>query len=350
MTPFPRDAYRPLVPYAPDRRPVPVDLSDNTSRWGPHPAALRIVREAEFETLTRYPAVYADSLKAAVARRFGVPLECIATGCGSDDLMDSTLRAAGEPGEEVVYMPPTFSMIEIFSQMNGMKLRPVPVLSAADPTILLEDDPALVYVCRPNNPTGDSLPREWVMRLLEAAGKDGPIVLLDEAYSDFAEDDFLEIATSTPRLLILRTMSKAYGLAGLRVGFAIGSPEVVAEVEKSRGPYKVNRIAEAAAAAALDDVEGWIPEVLARTKAERERLSLELSRRGLLPSPSQANFILLPLPMGKTSGEVTASLRDRGVAIRPFPDLPGIGDSIRISVGRPEETDLLLSALDEALQ
>jgi len=350
MTPFPREAYRPLVPYAPDRRPVPVDLSDNTSRWGPHPAALRIVREAELDTLTRYPAVYADPLKAAISRRFGVPVECIATGCGSDDLMDSTLRASGEPGEEVVYMPPTFSMIEIFSQMNGMKLRPVSVEDAEDPTVLLRDGPALVYVCRPNNPTGDSLSREWVTQLLDAVGADGPIVLLDEAYADFADEDFLAEAVSTPRLLILRTMSKVYGLAGLRVGFAIGSPEVVAEVEKSRGPYKVNRLAEAAAAAALDDVEGWIPEVLAKTKAERGRLFGELVQRGLSPQPSQANFLLLPLPNGKAAREVTAALRERGVAIRPFPDLPGFGETIRISIGRPDEMDLFLHALDEALQ
>jgi histidinol-phosphate aminotransferase len=350
MTPFPREAYRPLVPYSPDRRPVPVDLSDNTSRWGPHPAALRLIREAEVDALTRYPGVYADALKAAVARRFAVPVECVATGCGSDDLMDSTIRAAGEPGEEVVFMPPTFSMIEIFGRMNGMTLRPVPVREAADPTVLLRNGPALVYVCRPNNPTGESHSREWVGRLLNAVGEDGPIVLLDEAYADFAAGDFLAEAISTSRLLILRTMSKVYGLAGLRVGFAIGSPEVVAEVEKSRGPYKVNRLAEAAAAAALDDSEGWIPEVLAKTKAERERLFGELLRRGLSPQPSQANFLLLPLPAERTAKEVTAALRDRGVAIRPFPDLPEIGETIRISVGRPDETDIFLEALDEALR
>jgi histidinol-phosphate aminotransferase len=308
------------------------------------------VREAELDALTRYPAVYADPLKAAVSRRFGVPVECVATGCGSDDQMDSTLRAAGEPGEEVVYMPPTVSMIEIFSRMNGMRLRPVAVQDATDPTELLRNDPALVYVCRPNNPTGDSVSREWMSQLLDAVGSDGPIVLLDEAYADFAEEDFLAEAISTPRLLILRTMSKVYGLAGLRVGFAIGSPEVVAEVEKSRGPYKVNRLAEAAAVAALDDAEGWVPEVLAKTKTERERTFGELVRRGLSPRPSQANFLLLPLPSGKTAKEVTGALRERGVAIRPFPDLPEIGETIRISIGRPDEMDLFLSALDEALQ
>jgi histidinol-phosphate/aromatic aminotransferase/cobyric acid decarboxylase-like protein len=189
-----------------------------------------------------------------------------------------------------------------------------------------------------------------VGQLLDAVGADGPIVLLDEAYADFADEDFLAEAVSTPRLLILRTMSKVYGLAGLRVGFAIGSPEVVAEVEKSRGPYKVNRLAEAAAAAALDDAEGWIPDVLAKTKAERERLFAELVRRGLSPQPSQANFLLLPLPSGRTEKGVSAALRERGVAIRPFPDLPGIGETIRISIGRPHEMDLFLSALDEAVK
>jgi histidinol-phosphate/aromatic aminotransferase/cobyric acid decarboxylase-like protein len=241
-------------------------------------------------------------------------------------------------------------MIEIFSRMNGMRLRPVAVEDAADPRELLRNDPALVYVCRPNNPTGDSVSRAWVSQLLDAVGSDGPIVLLDEAYADFAEEDFLAEAISTPRLLILRTMSKVYGLAGLRVGFAIGSPEVVAEVEKSRGPYKVNRLAEAAAVAALDDAEGWVPEVLAKTKTEREHTFSELVRRGLSPRPSQANFLLLPLPSGRTAKEVTAVLRERGVAIRPFPDLPEIGETIRISIGRPDEMDLFLSALDEALQ
>jgi len=346
VTPFPREAYRPLTRYAPDRRPIEVDLSDNTSRWGAHPAALRAIREARDEDLTRYPSVYADDLRAAVVRRFGVPESSVATGCGSDDLLDSIFRAAGEPGEGVAYLPPTFSMVEIFARMNGMEPLSVAPAPGLEPERLLEGRPALVYLCRPNNPTGEVLPRSWVERLLEAVGGDGPIVLLDEAYADFGEDDFLAEAAASTRLVVVRTLSKAYGLAGLRAGFAVGPADVVAEIEKSRGPYKVNRLAERAAVAALDDREGWVPRVVGELRAERDRLLAALRTRGLSPLPSGANFLLLPLGEG-SAPETTAALRDRGIAVRPFPALPGIGDAIRISVGPSHETDRFLDALDE---
>lgn len=348
MTPFPRDAYQPLTRYAPDRRPVEVDLSDNTNRWGTHPAALRVLREAPVEDFVRYPSVYADGLRTAIARRFGISEESVTTGCGSDDLLDSTLRAAGEPGEGVTYQPPTFSMVEIFARMNGMV--PTPVGSGArklvEPEALLDGGPAVVYVCRPNNPTGEVQPREWVERLLAAAGPKGPIVLLDEAYSDFADDDFLEPAARSTRLLVVRTLSKAYGLAGLRVGFAVGPRDVIAEVEKSRGPYKVSRPAERAATAAIADEEGWVPRIVGFVRAERARVTKELEARGLRPFPSSANFVLVPVD---AAGSMTTALRERGVAVRPFPDLPGIGDTVRVSIGPREEMDRFLAALDETL-
>lgn len=367
MTPFPRESYRPLTPYAPDRRPIDLDLSDNTSRWGVHPAALAQLRalatDPAPEALLRYPAVYADGLREAVARRYGVPPECVATGCGSDDLLDSTFRAAGEPGEEVRYLPPTFSMVEIFAQMNGMvpralerraELPDLPYGPLPQPEELVRGSPALIYLCRPNNPTGEEFPREWVEAVLEAGGPQGPLVLLDEAYADFSGDTFLQEAPSTPRLMVLRTLSKVYGLAGLRVGFAVGSPEVIQEVEKSRGPYKVNRVAEGAAVAALDDLEGWCGLRIADAKEARESLRDALQARGLAPLASRANFLLLPLtsppfPGSRDAAAVTAALREQGVAVRPFPDLPGLGDAIRISVGPPSEMERFLAALDTIL-
>ncbi|MEX1258312.1 MAG: histidinol-phosphate transaminase [Gemmatimonadota bacterium] len=353
MTPFPRPAYRPLARYAPDRRPIEADLSDNTNRWGAHPAALRAIREAEASDLTRYPSVYADALRAAIARRFGVPQKSITTGCGSDDMLDSTFRASGEPGEAIVYFPPTFSMVEVFARMNGMVPRPLPAAAIAEPARLLEGSPALLYLCRPNNPTGEVLPKKKVERLIAAIGDEGPILLIDEAYADFADDNFLKVAAASARVLVVRTLSKAYGLAGLRVGFAVGSPQVIAEVEKSRGPYKVNRLAELAGIAVLEDREKWIPKVVSEVRAGRARLKDELQSRGLVTLPSGANFLLLPL--GDMAGgvhsaaEATAALRERGVAVRPFPTLPGIGDTIRISIGPWEEMERFLEALDEVL-
>ena len=348
MTPFPRPAYAPLTLYAPDRRPIDLDLSDNTSRYGPHPAALRTLHGAEPEALTRYPAVYADPLRRAVSERFGVPPECVATGCGSDGLLDSVFRAAGEPGERISYPVPTFSMVEIFARMNGMEPAPKVLPTGGELSALLEPAPALVYLCRPNNPTGKVIPRAGVEALIEAVGDDGPLIVVDEAYADFADDDFLEGAAASSRMIVIRTFSKAYGLAGLRVGFAVGAAEVILEVEKSRGPYKVSRLGETAAARALRDEEGWIPKVVAGVRAERGRLGAALEARGWAPRDSGANFLLLPLPERRAS-EVVAALREQRVAVRPFPNLPGIGDAIRISLGRGRDTDRFLSAFDEVM-
>jgi len=351
MSPFPRQAYRPLEPYAPDRRPVPVDLSDNTNRWGAHPGALAAIRNADPEALLRYPAVYADALKAAVARRYGVPLDAVATGCGSDDILDSTFRAACEPGERVAYIPPTFSMVEIFARMNALEPWPVSEVEAMeDPARLVAaaatpgGGPGLLYLCRPNNPTGTVAPRPWVasiMALCEAPG--GPVLLLDEAYADYADDDFMQEAVRSTRTVVVRTLSKSFGLAGLRVGFAVGAPEVIREIEKSRGPYKVNRLAEAAALAALDDPEGWIPGILEATRQGRAALQAGLEARGFRPLPSGANFVLVPVA---SAAGTTAGLRALGVAVRPFPEIPGVGDTIRVSVGPPAELDAFFHALD----
>lgn len=346
MSPFPRKAYAPLEPYAPDRRPIEVDLSDNTNRWGTHPAALELLRNAPVEALTRYPSVYADTFRLAVAERFGVPLESVATGCGSDDLLDSTFRASGEPGERIAYATPTFSMVETFTRMNGMEPVALPWLPGAppEPETLLASRPALVYVCRPNNPTGEVLPRSWVERLLEAGGDRGPVVLLDEAYADFHGEGFLELAPSTRRLVVVRTLSKSYGLAGLRVAFAVGAPEVIRQVEISRGPYKVNRLAEMAAVAALEDREEWVPPILEEVRRNRGWLTERLEQRGFRPLPSGANFVLLPVVDAR---EVVAGLRQRGVAVRPFPDLPGVGDGARVSIGPRHELEQFLAALDD---
>ncbi len=380
MTPFPRDSYRPLEPYAPDRRPIAVDLSDNTNRWGAHPDALAAVRTADPEALLRYPPVYADRLKEAVSRRFGVPGEAISTGCGSDDLLDSAFRAVCEPGEGVSYIPPTFSMIEIFARMNA--LRPLPATRGRpgpeapfgplpDPARLLEREPGLIYVCRPNNPTGEVHSRAWVEVLIQAVEPDGPVVLLDEAYVDFMEDsaegggadEFLHRAVASRRIVVLRTLSKAYGLAGLRVGFAVGAPEVIAEIEKSRGPYKVNRLAEAAAVAALDDGPSWVPDICDAVATERARLARKLTELGLAPLPSGANFLLIPLggvtsgawtsdgstPGDLSAGGLTAALREHEVAVRPFPDLPGLGEAIRVTIGPRPEMDRFMEALERTL-
>lgn len=345
MSAFPRAAYAPLTPYAPDRRPVPVDLSDNTSRWGIHPGAWKVLTGGDPEAILRYPSVYADGLRAAVARRFDVAADAVSTGCGSDDLLDSLFRAVSEPGGRVVYMPPTFSMVDIFARMNG--LEPVAIESQdglPDPTSLVQTvgSNGLLYLCRPNNPTGEQAPRDWVHQILAQAEAQGVVVLLDEAYADYSGDSFLEHAAGSERVVVVRTLSKLYGLAGLRVGYAVGAPQVIRELEKSRGPYKVNRLAEGAAMAALEDAEHWVGPTLAATLEARAALVLGLEARGYTPLPSVANFVLVPV---SDATAVTAHLRAHGVAVRPFPGLPGHGDAIRVSVGPAHELEAFFGAL-----
>ncbi len=346
MTPFPRDDFRSLTLYAPDRRPVAVDLSDNTNQWGTHPAALERIRNASADDLARYPELYADTLRDAVAARFGVPRESVATGCGSDDVLDSAFRAVWGPGAFVSYAAPTFSLIEPFAHVNAMQARPVPWAGAlADPARLLDGDPALVYVCRPNNPTGETAPLAWVERLLDLVGEDGPLVLLDEAYADFSGETVIARAPEHPRLLVARTLSKAYGLAGLRVGFAVGAPATVMEVEKSRGPYKITRLGSEAGAAAVADAEGWMAGTVAECIDNRARLAAALSERGLPPRPSSANFLLVRSLTG-SAGDDALALRAEGVAVRPFTGVPDLGDALRVTVGPWPMMETFLTALD----
>jgi histidinol-phosphate/aromatic aminotransferase/cobyric acid decarboxylase-like protein len=352
VSPFPRPDYRELTRYGFDRTPVALDLSDNTNQWGTHPAALKVLRGADTNALARYPGLYADNLRIAAATRLGVPEPCIATGCGSDDVLDCAYRAAGGgPGDFVALASPTFSMAGPLARMNGMEARSVPWSDAlVDPARLLEGGPSLVYVCRPNNPTGAVAPTEWVGELLSAAeslrggatrrgrnGQEGsrsggPLIVLDEAYVDFGGDTYADFAARIPGLLVTRTLSKAFGLAGLRIGYAVGTPETILEVEKARGPYKVSRVAAEAGAAALRDAEGWVERTVAECVANRRRTEEELARRGLEPIPSGANFVLFRAPTGDAHADASG-IRERGVAARPFAaGMPDGGDGLRVTV------------------
>ncbi len=345
MTPrFPRPDYAALDLYDPGRKAVEVDLSDNTNLWGPHPEAVEAVRSASLDTLARYPTLYADELRGAVSELYGVSTDQVATGAGSDDILDSLWRAVCQSEGTVTWPSPTFSMMESFTRMNGRVGRAIPWSTAeANPEALLEGDPVLVYLCRPNNPTGAMLERDWIERLVEAAEPIGTVVVIDEAYAEFARHSLARMAAETPRLIVSHTLSKAYGLAGLRVGYAIGTVETIREIEKSRGPYKVGRIDELAAAVALRDESGWAAARVSETIENRDRLTDELIDRGLTPLPSAANFLFLPVEDGRAIGE---GLRERGVQVRPFLGTPDWGDGLRVTVGPWEMMETFLDAFD----
>lgn len=340
-----RASYRDLGLYAPDRAPCPIDLSDNTNLWGVPPAAARVARDAAAAAFTRYPSLYAGDLKRALARYAGVPVEALVTGCGSDDVLDSAIRALAEPGARIAYPEPSFAMIPIFARLNGLQGIAVPLRDdrTVDDEALLRTGARIIYVCSPNNPTGTVTPRATLQRLV--AGAPG-VVILDEAYAEFAGGGLAGEAPSYPNLLVTRTLSKAFGLAGLRIGYAAGAPALVAEVEKSRGPYKVSALAERAAVAALHEDVSWVHAHVVEARANRDRLATALRELGLAPLPSGSNFVLVPVADAQA---VATRMRERGVAVRPFSALPGLGDALRITVGPWDMMEAALRALAEAL-
>jgi histidinol-phosphate/aromatic aminotransferase/cobyric acid decarboxylase-like protein len=173
------------------------------------------------------------------------------------------------------------------------------------------------------------------------------VLLVDEAYTEFAGVSNVDLLARSPRVLLIRTMSKAFGLAGLRVGYALGQPALVAEVEKSRGPYKVNALAEQVAITALRRDVQWVEEHIQLAIENRDRLTIELLKLGLDPMPSSANFVCVPV---KNCVAVGMAMREKGVGVRPFPNLPRVGDCLRISVGPWPLVEQCVTALAAAMK
>ncbi|RKI11149.1 aminotransferase class I/II-fold pyridoxal phosphate-dependent enzyme [Corallococcus sp. AB030] len=345
MIPF-RETYRDIPLYSPAKKPCRVDLSDNTNLFGAPPSADRVLREEGFLRLARYPAGYAPDLKRAVATYAGVSVENVTTGCGSDDVIDCALRAFLEPGDAVAFPDPTFVMVPMYARLSALKPVPVPLRADHDLDVngLLATGAKLIYVCTPNNPTGTVASRAAVERLVDSAPG---VVLIDQAYVEFTRGgDFLDLARTRPNVLVTRTMSKAFGLAGLRVGWGVGAPSLVAEVEKARGPYKHTALGEAVAVAALTDDVPWMEACAAEAVENRERLRGALKALGLEPLPSEGNFLLVPMPEARRVGE---ALRERNVNVRVFEGLTGVGDALRIGCGPWPMVASALKALKEVL-
>jgi len=317
------------------------DLSDNTNLWGAPPAALRALATVGPAEITRYPVAFEPALRSALATYAGVSPDMIACGCGSDDVLDSAIRAFGEPGEALCVPDPSFSMIPVFARTNGLRPIAIPLTRwlDADVDAMIDTGARIIYLCSPNNPTGTAFSRKAVEQIVDRAPG---LVIIDQAYVEFGGDDFTDLASSGRPVLVTRTMSKAFGLAGLRVGYGIGSPELITEVLKARGPYKVSGLAERASIAALENDRAWVTERVNEVIANRSRFRAELAQRGIGSLESSANFVLLPV---NDSATASRKLERGGICARPFRDLPGIGDAVRIAIGPWEAMQRCLDAL-----
>ena len=339
-----RSSFKDLSPYDPDDLRCRVDLSDNTNLWGAPPTAQAALEATDPAALTRYPAPYSRELTRVLAGYLVVDANMVIVGCGSDDLLDSAIRAFGEPGDTLAQLDPTFGMIRVFATVNGLRVSSIPTRGGEGAKALVGSDARIIYLCSPNNPTGEILDGELIESIVSRAKG---LVIVDEAYAEFAGVSSVELLARHDNLLITRTLSKAFGLAGLRIGYAAGSPQIVREVEKSRGPYKVNSLAERAAMAAITSDRGWVDERVTEARANRARFSDRLRALGLDPIESQANFVLLP---AADSRQIAERMARSGVAVRQLDNLTGIGDALRISIGPWPMMEECLTALEAALQ
>jgi histidinol-phosphate aminotransferase len=328
-----------MAHYRPRRPPVRVDLSDNTSLFGPPPSARTTLAALSDAQLSRYPTPYADSLCAALATHHGVDQDHVVTGCGSDDVLDSAMRACADAGTSIGVCEPTFSVIPTFAALNELEVRSVDLrrdgsVRAQD---LLATKAALYYVCSPNNPTGTCIEAGELRELCEGTRA---VVLLDEAYADFAGSDLHALLSELPNLVVVRTLSKAFGLAGLRVGYALGDPHVIGAITASRGPYKVGSVSEAVAVGVLAGDGAWVADRVEEVRSLRAWFTGELRALGFEVLSSAANFVAVLV--GDAVG-VLERLLAHGVLVRAYPSLPVFGDLVRVTIGpRP--------LLEEALE
>lgn len=339
----PRPSFVAVDPYVSDSPPAALHLADNTNVFGVPPTALAEVLAATAEQVLQYPPSSGPALREAIASYLDVKPNEVVLGCGADGVMDCAFRAFCEPGEGVTFPVPTFMMSRYFALTNG--LTPIPVAMHSDGSIdvdgLLAARASVIYVCAPNNPTGVQPSAVDLRTLLERATG---IVVIDEAYAEFAGETLVADVMQQDRAIVVRTFSKAFGLAGLRVGYAIGAPALMLEIEKARGPFAVSSVALRAATAAITSDLPWVQARVKDAIASRDELVRLLRALGLAPLPSAANFVLVPVAGAR---QIAERLAQRGIAVRAFTQLPGVGDALRITAGPLDAMRRVADALSE---
>jgi histidinol-phosphate aminotransferase len=343
-----------LPTYVPGRTvPGAIKLASNEVPYGPLPGVVDAITEAAAGT-HRYPDMGVVALRDTLAARLGVPAERVATGCGSVALAEHLVKATCRDGDEVVYSWRSFEAYPIIAATAGATSVRVPntpehghdltAMAAA-----VTDRTRLIFVCNPNNPTGTSLRRAELDAFLDRVPPT-VLVVLDEAYREFVTDAGVPDGVTTygdrPNVVVLRTLSKAWGLAGLRIGYLVAQSEVATAVRKVITPFSTSSVAQAAALAALA-ADGEMARRAAAVVEERERVVEAL--RKLMPADptrtvptSQANFVWLPL--GEQAVGFAQTCEAAGVIVRPF-----AGDGVRVTIGTPEENDTFLGAASGAL-
>ena len=333
--------------YVPGAQPpgrIYAKLNANENPYPPSPKVLAALRDTASEALRLYPDSMASALRERIAEHHGVSPQQVLAGNGSDDLLTMILRSFVGPGQVVAAPRPTYPLYEVLVEMQDAVMRWVdfpPDFSL--PPGLAETGARVAFVANPNSPSGT-----WVepSAIADLASRLDGVLVVDEAYVDFADGDCLGLLGRFANLVILRTFSKSYSLAGVRLGYALASEEIIRGLAKVKDSYNVNRFAAAAGVAALDDIAHMRSNV-AKIRSERARLTQALRAMGFFVHPSHANFVAVVFGR-PTAKEVAAALARDGILVRTFRD-PRLEDWVRITVGTPEQNGRILAGIERLL-
>ena len=338
-----------MQPYVPGEQPPPgqaIKLNTNESPYPPSEAVSAAIRSAADRSLQRYPDPLATDFRHAAAEALEVEADQILAGNGSDDILTIITRAFVGPGDTIRFPDPSYILYRTLGHLQAANIEEVPFAddwSLSPAFFEASDRLRLVYLPNPNSPTGTVVPREQILEL--AARLDCPL-LIDEAYVDFADCSCIDLPAIQPNILVSRTLSKSYALAGLRFGFCVAHPQVIAMLRKVKDSYNTDAIANAAAAAAIRD-QAWLAENVRRCNATRQRMTTGLRTLGFSCIDSQANFVWCRHP-DADSRSLYESLKWQQIYVR-YMNYPNWSDGLRISVGTDEAIDTLLAALRELI-
>ncbi len=334
-------------PYLPGEQPPDgegwVKLNTNESPLPPSPRVIEAIKAAANDALRLYPSPTAAPAREAIARRFGLDPRQVTVGNGGDELIELCFRAFADAGDRVAFPTPTYPLLEPLCRIHEAVPSPHPTELPSELPPSLGPDPApLKFIVNPNSPTGALFDLPAVESAVAASTG---VVAVDEAYADFAPRSALPLLDRHDNVLLLRTFSKSYGLAGLRIGFALGPPDVISALDSVKDSYNVDRLAIVAAVAAIEDEEHH-RKLVAEVVKNREDLAASLVQLGFEVVPSSTNFVFARPPRPAT--EVVAFLRKRRILVRHYDREPIVG-WIRITVGTQDQHEKLLVALKEIL-
>ncbi|MEM9589259.1 MAG: histidinol-phosphate transaminase [Planctomycetota bacterium] len=347
--------YRPALarmkPYAPGEQPPPgriIKLNTNENPYPPPPAVVQAIQSAATGPLNRYPDPMATTFREAAARHLGLPgPEWILAGNGSDEILTILVRAFVGEGQRLRLPHPSYILYRTLADIQGAAWEQVdfdPEWKLPAAFSQADDDVRLVLLPNPNSPSGTIVPRDQVAKIADALPC--PLVV-DEAYVDFAQQNCVDLIRQNERVMITRTLSKSYGLAGIRFGYLAAQPQVIAELAKIKDSYNCDALSIAAAAAAIG-CNNWLQDIVGRMNETRSRMADRLTQLGFDVTPSHANFVWCRHP-SRQHEAMYQTLKDNQILVR-YMDFPGWGDGIRISVGTDEEVDACLTMLEKQLR